>query len=86
MWAYFPLLHSEDLEDQELSLASFVQLEHDLQESQRLNPVERGRLIGTAQAHLESVRRFRRLPERNRIMGRESTPQELQWLEVNPTS
>jgi len=64
---YMPLMHSEDLADQDFSVALFeaAGLDNNLR---------------FAQHHRELVRRFGRFPHRNAILGRESTPEELDYL------
>ena len=64
---YMPLMHSENIADQELSVALF----------------ERGGLeqnLAFAKHHREIVRKFGRFPHRNEILGRASTRQELDYL------
>ena len=66
MWRYFllmPLQHSENLADQERSVAEFRLL---------------GDKKGTEYAlkHLDQIRRFGRFPGRNQALGRVSTPGE----------
>ena len=61
-----PLAHSEDLADQERS----VEL------ARRMNPDD----LAHAQHHCDIVRRFGRFPHRNVILGRESTPEEREYL------
>jgi len=64
---YMPLMHSEDLEDQELSVACF--------EAAGLE-----RNAHFARHHREIVRRFGRFPHRNAILERTSTAAELDYL------
>jgi uncharacterized protein (DUF924 family) len=61
-----PFAHSEDLADQERSVAL----------ARRLGPDD----LAHAEHHRDIVRRFRRFPHRNRILGRESTPEETAYL------
>ena len=64
---YLPFEHSEDLEDQELSL--------------RLHGNLPGRNADTwAKKHYEVIRTFGRFPYRNAALGRTSTSAELTWL------
>ena len=65
---YMPLMHSEALSDQDLSLRLFE--EAGLEESARF-----------ARHHREIVARFGRFPHRNAILGRESSVEELDYLE-----
>lgn len=64
---YMPLMHSEDLADQDLSVELFAAagLDNNLR---------------FAQHHREIVRRFGRFPHRNAILGRASTPDERDYL------
>jgi len=64
---YMPLMHSENMDDQNLSVARFEAA--DLQEN-----------AGFARHHRSIVDRFGRFPHRNEILGRDSTEDELQWL------
>ncbi len=65
---YLPFEHSEDAEDQALS----VQLI-----SERLSSPES---LLHARAHAEVIRRFGRFPYRNAALGRESTEEEIAFL------
>jgi len=64
---YLPFMHSESLVDQDRSVLLFetAGLENNLK---------------WARSHREIVRRFGRFPHRNQILGRESTPEEVEWL------
>lgn len=64
---YMPYMHSEDLQDQERSVELFEQA--GLQEN-----------LAFARHHREIVRRYGRFPHRNAILGRSSSPQELEYL------
>ena len=68
---YLPLEHSEDLEDQRASVALF----------EALTPNEQNAVgLDYAKRHLRVVERFGRFPNRNEALGRESTPEELEFL------
>ena len=62
---YMPLMHSEDLEDQELCVKLFQDLPDGLP---------------WAVHHRDIVKQFGRFPHRNKLMGRESTPEEIAYL------
>ncbi|MBN8910757.1 MAG: DUF924 family protein [Rhizobiales bacterium] len=64
---YLPFEHSEDLADQERSVA----LSQPLSEEYRKY----------AELHRDIIRRFGRFPHRNAILGRTSTPEEQQFLD-----
>jgi uncharacterized protein (DUF924 family) len=63
-FAYLPFEHSESLEDQETSMRLF----------------EGSASFEWARRHWEIVRRFGRFPHRNAILGRASTPEEIEFL------
>lgn len=74
---YLPLQHSERLDAQERGLRYYEALLHELSA-----PVA-GRLQGfrdSAIEHRDIIGRFGRFPHRNRILGRRSTPAELEFL------
>lgn len=64
---YMPYMHSEKQADQDISVDLFSRagLDNNLR---------------FAKHHREIVRRFGRFPHRNAILGRESTPEEIEWL------
>lgn len=69
---YLPLEHSEDLADQRESL----RLQRRLVEE---NPECEG-FLKYAEEHRATIKRFGRFPQRNAILGRASTPQEIAFL------
>ncbi len=71
-FAYLPFEHAEDRQAQEESLRLFGRLAADgLPE-----PFE------WAKRHYDAIARFGRFPHRNVILGRESTPQEIEFLKL----
>ncbi|HLT27994.1 MAG TPA: DUF924 family protein [Zeimonas sp.] len=70
-FCYMPFQHSESLEDQEESLRLFGRLRDD--------PLAGGAWYWAVRHH-EIVERFGRFPHRNPILGRESTPEEIEFL------
>jgi len=62
---YMPLMHSENLEDQMLSVELFSQFSENNQ---------------FAIKHMEIIKRFGRFPHRNDILSRESTDEEIIFL------
>lgn len=64
---YLPFEHSEELQDQERSVAMFEVL-GDLE------------YLQFAELHREIIRRFGRFPHRNAVLGRTPTPEELHYL------
>ncbi|MEO7853037.1 MAG: DUF924 family protein [Rubrivivax sp.] len=72
-FVYLPFEHSEDIADQHESMRLFAQLGND-------EPALSG-LSTWAQGHLDIVARFGRFPHRNALLGRDSTPEEIKFLE-----
>ena len=66
LFAYLPFEHSEALADQDRA----CELMRDLDDEHRRY----------AERHREIIRRFGRFPHRNEILGRASTPEELEFL------
>jgi uncharacterized protein (DUF924 family) len=71
MFLYMPFEHSEDLEDQAYAIDRMRSLEE--------FPETKG-LTQWAEKHEAVIRRFGRFPHRNAILGRESTPEEIEFL------
>lgn len=74
IFLYLPFEHSEDMADQDLSVALF--------EGMRDHPAARapGSTIDYAWRHWRVIRRFGRFPHRNAALGRDSTPEERTYL------
>jgi uncharacterized protein (DUF924 family) len=68
LFLYLPLEHSEDLADQRLSVEVT---------RHRIGDPE---YIDYAEGHLRIIERFGRFPHRNAILGRVSTPEEVEFL------
>lgn len=77
VFVYLPLEHAEDLDDQEY----VVQLMRGLAKaaSAEDKPAFDG-YADYARRHHAVIERFGRFPHRNRILGRESTPEEVEFL------
>ena len=73
-FAYLPFEHAEDLSHQRTSVQLFQQLASD-------EPALAG-LVEWAQRHHDIVARFGRFPHRNTILGRASTAEELDFLQM----
>ncbi len=67
-FCYLPFEHSEDLADQERSLALFEPLG--------------GEAFEYARIHHDIIRRFGRFPHRNTVLGRSTTPEEQAFLDA----
>lgn len=78
---YMPLQHSEDPLVQEQSVARYEALANDFPDHAS---VANG-FLKFAREHAEIIERFGRYPHRNRVLGRNSTDEELAFLEDGPT-
>ena len=72
---YMPFEHSEEMADQKRSLELF-------QSMQAANPLAHY----VAKQKYEIFERFGRFPQRNKAMGRQSTPEEERYLKDNPNT
>ena len=72
LFVYLPFEHSEDLEDQLLSVELFRGLATEMGSDD---------LLVYSVRHMEIVERFGRFPHRNEILGRTTTPEEAEFLE-----
>ena len=66
LFAFLPFEHSESIEDQRLACELIAPLGAEL--------------LRYAERHREIIQRFGRFPHRNAILGRESTPEEREFL------
>jgi uncharacterized protein (DUF924 family) len=77
VFAWMPLEHAEDRDCQARSVELFAGL------VEAVDPSERGRyqeFLRHAEQHRDVIERFGRFPHRNAVLGRESTPEESDWL------
>jgi uncharacterized protein (DUF924 family) len=74
VFCYLPFEHSEDIEDQRLALQLLNERTAD------------DCAIEYARRHLEVITRFGRFPHRNAVLGRPSTPAELEFLKAPGSS
>jgi len=74
---YLPFEHSENLEDQEMSVGLFEKIKDVIPSSYSFFSDEN---ISYAQKHLQIIRRFGRFPHRNAILDRASTREESLFL------
>ena len=74
---YIPLQHAEDLESQDLGIDAFTRLAQDADASLRDHYA---RSVKFTHEHRDVISRFGRFPHRNEVLGRESTPQEREYL------
>ncbi len=72
-----PFEHSEDIADQDLSVMLFARMAVEAPEAWK---AEKREVTDYATKHRDIVRKFGRFPHRNEMLGRESTPEELEFL------
>lgn len=75
---YMPLMHSEEINDQTLSCAYFSEL---CQEAPPQLEAHFRSFLKYANAHKKVIERFGRFPHRNTFLGRESSLDEIDYLE-----
>ena len=71
LFAYLPFEHSENIEDQDRSVAMFEAMEPHPSKQE---------WVDFAVEHRDIILQFGRFPHRNVILGRDSTPEEAAWL------
>jgi len=74
---YLPLEHAEELACQDRSVELFTRLAEEIPEEQRSTFAG---FLDYAHRHRDIIARFGRFPHRNAILGRSSTPEELEFL------
>ena len=72
VFVYMPFMHSESVEDQRRSVELFGRL------AEKPGAPD---LTSYAVGHMEIIERFGRFPHRNVILGRETTPEEAEFLQ-----
>ncbi len=74
LFFYLPLEHAENLALQDRSVELMRQLEAEAPE------LAKAQIADYAERHRAVIERFGRFPHRNEILGRDSTPEEVQFL------
>ena len=77
LFAYLPFEHSEKPSDQTLSIEHYVQLVKDADEADKTIFET---CLDYAHRHKMVIDRFGRYPYRNPVLGRVSTPEELEYM------
>ena len=76
---YLPLMHSEDLEMQRLSVEKYSALENEYAGNAKIRETLACSTDFAGQ-HFNIIKRFRRYPHRNAALGRKSTVEEIEFL------
>ena len=69
-----PLMHSEDIDLHKIILEKSIQLAKDYPFMEPFKSFE--------QSHYDTIAKFKRYPHRNEVLGRESNPEELEYLKT----
>jgi len=80
MFLYMPLMHSEDIAMQKKALVQFQGLADLAQKNCPQNLPFFQFTFDFAKKHFDIIERFQRFPHRNEVLGRQSTPEELEFL------
>ncbi|MGI9535182.1 MAG: DUF924 family protein [Thermodesulfobacteriota bacterium] len=76
---HMPLMHSEDIEIQSKSINYFSRMEKDYLDKPDIYILLKGNKK-YAEKHYEIIKRFGRFPHRNKVLGRVSTAEEIEFL------
>jgi len=81
MFTLMPYQHSEDLEDQKLGKSILEKLIKSEKKFKEKNVLKRA--LFHQNNHLKVIEKFGRFPKRNDILGRESTEEEIDYIDEN---
>ncbi|WP_462137894.1 DUF924 family protein [Candidatus Mycalebacterium sp.] len=79
LFFFMPLMHSEDISVQKISVKTFLSLADEFKDSAEVFKFLKGS-ADYARKHYEIIEKFDRYPHRNKILGRESTLEEIEFL------
>lgn len=80
VFVYMPLMHAEDIKSQHLSVQYFRELAEESRDKSPDNTHYYNYSLDYANRHRAIIERFGRFPHRNKILGRASTPEEIEFL------
>jgi uncharacterized protein (DUF924 family) len=80
---YLPLEHSEDIKDQDMCVALYQNMKESAKK-QHLKQIEYS--LKYAEIHRDIIKKFGRFPHRNKILSRNTTKAELEFLSKEATS
>jgi uncharacterized protein (DUF924 family) len=83
LFFYMPLEHAENRDAQDESVAAFRRLLAEVPPELHETFAD---TLSFAEKHRSIIERFGRFPHRNVLLGRASTPEELEWLKEGGTS
>ena len=80
---YMPLMHSEEYADHELAIERFEHMKATVPET---DAEAAENYVNFEHMHAKIIKRFGRYPHRNEILGRETTPEEAEFLKEENSS
>lgn len=80
VFVYMPLMHAEDIRAQHLSVQYFRALAEESKDKNPGNTHYYNYSLDYANRHRAIIERFGRFPHRNKMLGRASTPEEVEFL------
>lgn len=80
VFVYMPLMHAEDIKSQHLSVQYFRELAEESKDRNPGNTHYYNYSLDYANRHRAIIERFGRFPHRNKILGRASTSEEIEFL------
>ncbi len=83
IFLYLPLMHSETMEIQEISLKCYRDLVTEAEEAEDINTEYFKYVLGLAQNCYTIINEFKRFPQRNKLLKRKATSTEINFVQ-NP--
>tara|TARA_R110002110_G_scaffold33533_2_gene114888 strand:+ start:3483 stop:4067 length:585 start_codon:yes stop_codon:yes gene_type:complete len=80
VFLYLPFEHSENFNDQEMSIALYQRLVDETPEAHKKTAEA---FLSFAQAHYDIIEKFGRYPHRNKILSRDSTADEIDFMKTH---
>jgi uncharacterized protein (DUF924 family) len=85
-FVYLPLMHSEDIQDHSLANLKFKELIQEGSGKEEYITKYLGGFPFFLAKHTEIIEKFNRYPYRNKVLGRQNTPQEEEYLKAGHDS
>jgi uncharacterized protein (DUF924 family) len=80
VFLYMPFEHSENMDDQNQSVALFKKL---YEETPKAQQALAAKFLKYAKEHQKIIQQFNRFPHRNKVLSRKSTKEELEFLKTH---
>lgn len=80
-WLFLPLMHSESLDDHEMYTSQVQEMKAEAEARGDADGATWAQgCLGFEDRHRVIIEKFGRYPYRNKVLGRESTKEEMEWL------